>query len=65
MTTVALALIFVGALIRTIVAALSQKHVRSLDLEYKRRATAVPPPVSEVQEDAAEAGGALHDVLHR
>ena len=65
MTTVALALIFVGALIRTMIAGFAQKHVRSLDLEYKRRAAAAPPPVSEVQENAAEAGGALHDLLHR
>ena len=55
----------VGALTRVAVAALAQEHVRSLDLEYERRAPDVPLPAYEVQEDTAETGSDLHDLLHR
>jgi len=49
----ALALLFVGASIRSTLAAFAREKVRSLGLEYEPRAPAVLAPASDVDKDAA------------
>jgi hypothetical protein len=74
----ALALLLVGALIRSTLAAFARERVRSLGLEYEPRAPAVLVPASDVEKDAAQAAEAIdpdvaqrvqsrrqHDILHR
>jgi hypothetical protein len=74
----ALALLLVGALIRSTLAAFAREEVRSLGLEYEPRAPAVLVPASDVEKDAAQAAEAIdpdvtqgvqsrrqHDILHR
>jgi hypothetical protein len=64
----ALALLLVGALIRSTLAALAREKVRSLGLEYEPRAPAVPAPASDVETDTAQAAEAIDqdvDIIHR
>jgi hypothetical protein len=74
----ALALLLVGALIRSTFAALAREKVRSLGLEYEPLAPAVLVPASAVKTEAAQAAEAIdpdvdqgvqshgqHDIIHR
>jgi hypothetical protein len=54
-----LALLFVGAVTRSMLAACARQQARSLGLEYNRGVPAVLPPASEVEHDAAEAVEAI------
>jgi hypothetical protein len=75
---VGLALLLVGALIRSTLAAFARAKVRSFGLEYDPRAPAVLAPASDVQTDTAQAAEAIdpdvgqgvqsrgkHDMIHR
>ncbi len=55
----ALALLFVGVVTRSMLAAFARQQARSLGLEYSRGVPAVLPPASEVEHDAAEAAEAI------
>jgi hypothetical protein len=55
----ALALLVVGALIRSTLASFARENVRSLGLEYEPRAPAVLAPASDVEKDAAQAAEAI------
>ena len=74
----ALALLLVGASIRSTLAAFAREKVRSLGLEYEPPAPAVLAPASDVQADTAQAAEAIdpdvdqgvqsrgqHDIIHR
>jgi len=74
----ALALLLVGALTRSTLAAFAHEKVRALGLEYEPRAPAVLAPASVVETDTAQAAEAIdpdvdqgvhsrgqHDVVHR
>lgn len=71
-------LLFVGALIRSTLAAFAREQVRSLGLEYEPRAAAVLAPASDGETDTAQAAEAIdpdvdqgvqsrgqHDIIHR
>jgi hypothetical protein len=57
--TLALAVLFVWAFARVALAAISQKTIRSLDLEYQRRDGVDLSPASEPETNAAEASEAI------
>ena len=74
----ALALLLVGALTRSTLAAFARAKVRALGLEHEPRAPAVLAPVSDVETDTAQAAVAIdpdfdqgvhsrgqHDIIHR
>jgi hypothetical protein len=74
----ALALLLVGALIRSTLAAFAREKVRSLGLDYEPPAPAVLAPASDVETDTAQAAEAIdpdvdqgvqsrgqHDIIHR
>ncbi len=54
-----LALLFVGVVTRSMLAAFARKQARSLGLGCKRGAPALLPPAYEVENDAAEAAEAI------
>jgi hypothetical protein len=74
----ALALLLVGASIRSTLAAFAREKVRSLGLDYEPPAPAVLAPASDVETGTAQAAEAIypdvdqgvqsrgqHDIIHR